>query len=393
MSLEPERNSMTTPAQVRQKIADIAKKRAKVDQDVGAAERRKSIKESEAADKEARAGKATSDATRRSYLRQAETARKAAIAEGKKIADLAKKRAGLSKDEAALNGQLADALKRESAAQRREEDKARRARAQEDRRREADRRAEERSRQQEQLRAEQQRRADREETRALIGDTENRLAAQIDALRDPKQENLRILYATATPEGELRVSQEIRRVKKAVASALHRDLVDIEHLPDVTAEDLLDHLSTFQPHVVHFSGHANEDVLVFDDGSLEGGDGREIAIELFMRALGAPDLKPSLVVLNACESATNLETFLDGVPIAIGMSAPIGDADAITFATRFYRAIADGQSVESALAIARVDMEMNGLADHDLPTLVTAPEVDPSAVRLVLPPSDRPTGA
>lgn len=377
---------MATSAQIRQKIAEVVTKRSKVDQDISTAERKKAIKDAEAADKEARAAKSSVLSTAKSYLRQAETARNAALAEGRKIADLAKKRADLSKDEARHNKDLTDALKREAAAEKREADKARRAREQEDRRREAQRKAEERQRQQERLRAEQQRHADRYETHARIDQTEERLTAQIEALRDPKQENLRILYATATPEGDLRVSQEIRRVKNAVAAALHRDLVDIEHAPDVTAEDLLNHLTSFQPHVIHFSGHANEDVLVFDNGTVEGGKGRAIPIELFMRAVSAPDQKPSLVVLNACKSATNLDVLLAAVPIAIGMSESVGDADAITFATRFYRSIADGQSVESALATARVDMEMNGLPDYDLPTLITAPGVDPAAVRLVIPP-------
>lgn len=381
---------MATSTQIRQKITDVVKKRAKVDLDIGTAERKKSAKEAEAADKEARAARSSAAATVRSYLRQAEAARKVAISEGKKIADLAKKRAELSKDEARYNKELADALSREAATGKREAAKARRAREQEDRKREAERRADERQRQQERLRADQQRQADQRETHARIEWTEERLTAQIDALREPRKENLRILYATATPEGELRVSQEIRRVKNAVSSALHRDLVDIEHAPDVTADDLLNYLTSFQPHVIHFSGHANQDVLVFDDGTMEGGDGREIPIDLFMRAVSAPDQRPSLVVLNACESATNLEALLAGVPIAIGMSAPVGDADAITFATRFYRAVADGQSVESALTVARVDMEMNGLLDHDLPTLVTAPSVDASTVRLIIPPDGTP---
>ncbi|WP_342774866.1 CHAT domain-containing protein [Myceligenerans xiligouense] len=178
----------------------------------------------------------------------------------------------------------------------------------------------------------------------------------------------------------------MRRVKNAVAAAVHRDVVEIEHAPDVTADDLLNYLTTFQPHVIHFSGHADEQVLVFDDGSIAGNDGREIPIELFMRAVSSPDQRPALVVLNACESASSLEPLLAGVPIAIGMSAPVGDIDAITFATRFYRSIADGQSVESALAVARVDMEMNGLTDHNLPTLIAAPGIDAGAVRLVLGP-------
>lgn len=377
---------MATSAQIRQKIAEVMKRQSKVDQDISTAEQKKSAKESEAANKEARAGRSSSAATARMYLRQAESARNIANAEGKKIATLAKKRADLGKDESRLNKDLTDALKRETVADARAADKERRAREQEDRKREAQRRAEVRQRQHERLREEQQRITDRAEAFARIEEAEQRLSSQIVALRQPKQENLRILYATATPEGKLRVSQEIRRVKNAVAAALHRDLVDIEHAPDVTADDLLNYLTSFQPHVIHFSGHADVDVLVFDDGTIEGGDGREIPIELFMRAVSAPDLRPALVVLNACESATNLEPLIVEIPIAIGMSASVGDADAITFATRFYRAIADGQSVESALALARVDMEMNGLTDHDLPTLITAPGIDPSTARLVLPP-------
>jgi hypothetical protein len=377
---------MATSAQIRKKIADLASKRSKVDQDLGTAERKKSAKEAEAADKESRGTRSSSPATARMYQRQADTARNTALAEGKKIANLSKKRADLSKDEARLSKELTDALKRETDAEKRGAEKTRRAREQEDRRREAERRAEDRKRQQERLRAEQQRQDDQRETNSRINETEQRLTAQIAALRNPKRENLRILYATATPEGELRVSQEIRRVKAAVSSALHRDIVDIEHAPDVTPDDLLNYLTTFTPHVVHFSGHADQDVLVFDDGTVDGDGGREIPIELFMRAVSTPDRKPSLVVLNACDSATNLEMFLAGVPIAIGMSASIGDADAITFATRFYRSIADGQTIEGALAIARVDMEMNGLADHELPKLVTAPRVDASTVQLVLPP-------
>jgi hypothetical protein len=378
---------VATSVQIRQKIADIVKKRAAVDQALSTAEQRKAKAEGDAADKESRAARASSASTAQMYRRQAETARKTAIAEGKKIADLAKKRASLSSDEARQNKDLTDALKREAAADKQQAGKDRRSREREDKRREEQRRSDERQRQQEQLQADQQRRRDLQETHGRIARTEVRLFAQIEALRDPKVENLRILYATATPEGELRVSQEIRRVKNAVAAALHRDLIDIEHAPDVTAEDLLNYLTSFQPHVVHFSGHADENVLVFDDGSIEGGHGREIPTELFMRAVAAPAQKPLLVVLNACESATNLEALLAGVPVAIGMSAKVGDADAITFATRFYRGIADGQSVASALAIARVDMEMNGLPDHDLPTLVTAPGVDPFAVHLVLPSS------
>ena len=65
---------------------------------------------------------------------------------------------------------------------------------------------------------------------------------------------------------------------------------------------------------------------------------------------------------------------------------PVGDIDAITYAARFYAAIAEGQSVQGAHLLGRVSVEMNGLPDHKVPTLTYAPDVDPSTTRLVTPP-------
>jgi hypothetical protein len=74
------------------------------------------------------------------------------------------------------------------------------------------------------------------------------------------------------------------------------------------------------------------------------------------------------------------------VPLAIGMSDNIGDADAMAFAARFYATVADGQSVEGAYKVAKVAMELSGLRDADLPILVNDPAVKPAEVMLVIPP-------
>lgn len=364
---------MATSAEIRNKIADLIKKRSKVDSDIAAAERKKATKEAEAASLTAKAAKATNPSMVRMYTRQAESARQAAAAEAKKIAAMASKRAALSKEEGTQSTALAAAVKKETTAAARAAEK--------------DRRAAEKRRQDEERRAQAARRQDRRESARQISAVETRLSGRIAALAAPRTEKLRILYAAASPEGDLRVSQEVRRVKAAVAAALHRDLVQIEHAADATPGDVLDYLTTFQPHVVHFSGHANEHVLVFDDGTHEGGE-RTVPIGAFMTAMSAPDRPPALVVLNACESATNLESLLAAVPFAIGMSNTVGDVDAIVFATRFYRSIADGQTIRSALDLARSDMEMSGLPDHDLPTLVCADGADPSSTSLIIPPQD-----
>ncbi|WP_158613136.1 MULTISPECIES: CHAT domain-containing protein [unclassified Frondihabitans] len=363
---------MSKSDEVRRKLAELAKKRAALETEIGKAEKRKSDKEAEVASRSARASSTKSDSSRRTYLRQAETARNAALGEQKKLASLASKRADLSKQEAAGNRDLNSAIQRENTLAARQVDKDRRDA-------ETARRADERQRQQDRL--EQQRH--RAAVANQITQSEGRLGAQIAAIREPKAEPLRILYGTATPDGELRVSQEIRRVEAAVRAAVHRDQVSIRHAPDITSGDLLDYVTSFQPHVVHFSGHANAEELFFDDGSMEGGY-QSVPIQYFMDALSAADEPPQLVVLNACKSAENLQPLLARVPMAVGMSASVGDPDAITFATRFYRALADGQSVQGALSLASADMKMNGLDDYDLPTIVAADDIDPATVRLVV---------
>lgn len=386
---------MATSAQVRQKIAELTKKRADIETKISAAQRVKSSKETDAASKRASASRSSSPSTQRSYLRQAESSDKAALHEGSKIAALSKQLASVAHDEGNANKDLAAAVKAESLAQSRADEKSRKEREAAEKKRRDQSRADEIRRQRERL-ADEQRRLD-EQARyeldrsddqaaaaAMVAATEERLNRRIEAIRQPKKEQLRILYATATSRGDLRLDEEIRRVKAAVRAATHRDQVLIDHLPAATPSDLLDGLTAFHPHVVHFSGHANENVLEFDTGNIEQGVGKVVTADAFRNAINAPDEPPILVVLNACKSAAQLQSLLGKVAIAIGMNDSVGDADAITFATRFYRTLAEGQSVNAALATARADMEMNGLPDHDLPTMARLPGVDPTTVRLVI---------
>lgn len=366
---------MPSSSQCRKNIADLAKKRAEVERKIADAQGRKARKEKEAADKRARASR-SSGSMSNTYLRQSDSAQKAALAEGDRISALSKGLGAIAAKESKAQKDLADAIKMEATAQARADDKARRDRLAAEKKAEQQRKSDARQRQHDRV-------IDQQAAASLVAESEQRLAREIESIRPPRKEELRILYATANPLGDLRVDQEIRRVKAVVRASTHRDQVVIEHLSAATAGDLLDSLTEFRPHVVHFSGHANNRVLVFDDGTDEGGK-NVVTARSFKAAVEAPDDPPLLVVLNACESAAQLSDLIGRIPAAIGMTDSVGDIDAITFATRFYRSVAEGQSVAAALALARADMEMNGLPDHDLPTLVTVPGLDPSDLRLVV---------
>ncbi|MFJ7182250.1 SAV_2336 N-terminal domain-related protein [Streptomyces massasporeus] len=219
----------------------------------------------------------------------------------------------------------------------------------------------------------------RKESRLSTAEAEVRSAPK--KLRAPNPEKLRVLLLGATSDCDLRIAREQQRIRAAVQSATHRDLIELEAHPAPTTDMLLDALSRFRPHVVHLSSHsANE----------QGADlfhGHAIAsADALARAIAAVDDKPLIVLLNSSLSEIQITQLVAAIPFVIAMPASIGDVDAITYAARFYAAIADGQSVHAAHLLSRVAVEMNGLDNHDLPTLSYAADIDPRASKLVTPP-------
>ncbi|MFF0766140.1 CHAT domain-containing protein [Streptomyces sp. NPDC003737] len=216
--------------------------------------------------------------------------------------------------------------------------------------------------------------------------TEGQVSMVLRELRAPKPEKLRVLMLGAASVGDLRVGREQARIRAAVEKALHRDLVELDVHPAATTDHLLDGLTRFRPHVVHFSGHSTQDLIVFEHDIDRRHKGAIVTVKAFARAIAAADEPPLLVLLNSCHSAAQTKHLLETVPFAIGMSDEIGDVDAITYAARFYASVADGQSIYAAHALGQAAVELNGLPDHDLPTLDHAPDVDPRSTFLVKPP-------
>lgn len=227
---------------------------------------------------------------------------------------------------------------------------------------------------------------ERVETEERFSRTEHAVGEALRELRAPRPEKLRVLLLGASSEGDLRVGREQKRIRAAVESALHRDFIDLDVRPAATANDLMDGITKFRPHVVHFSGHSNEDLIVFEHENDARHEGHVVTARAFSRAIAATDEPPLLVLLNACKSATQIEQLVaDVVPFAIGMSASIEDGDAINYAAQFYASIANGQSVRSAHLAGQAALELAGLDGAELPTLAYAADVDPTGAILVKP--------
>ena len=216
--------------------------------------------------------------------------------------------------------------------------------------------------------------------------TESAVDQVIRQFPAPRPEKLRVLILGASSEGDLRVGREQKRILAAVESALHRDQIELDVRPAATTDDLLDAITKFRPHVVHFSGHSNDDLIVFEDEQDAPHEGVIVTARAFANAVRATDDPPVLVLLNSCKSAAQVDNLVAHVvPFAIGMADSIDDGDAINYAAQFYAAIANGQSINSSHLSGQAALELAGLDGVELPTLAWADDVDPTTTILVTP--------
>lgn len=242
----------------------------------------------------------------------------------------------------------------------------------------------ERLRKRDQQSAERRAVAERAALEARITGTETAVDHVLRQLPAPKPEKLRVLILGAASGGDLRVGREQKRIRAAVESALHRDQIELDVRPAATTADLLDGITKFRPHIVHFSGHSNEELIVFEDEKDEKHKGVIVTARAFSRAIQATDDPPLLVLLNSCKSASQIDSLVSQlVPFAIGMADSIEDGDAINYAAQFYAAIANGQSINSAHLSGQAALELAGLNGAELPTLASASDVDPAKTILV----------
>lgn len=350
-------------SQYRSQLDRKRKQRMDAEKRAGDFRSKESRKRAEADKARRDAASTRSDSTARSKLREADRKSKEAEAAGKEAARWSDRAAKYASDEVTIQRNLTRAENTEATAAER---KRRRQQQQADRRAAA-----------EHLMIETRlRRAE---------DTAAQAAEAMRTLPMPKPEKLRVLVLGASADGGLRVGREAKRIRAAVESALHRDHIELDVRPAATTGDLLDGISKFRPHVVHFSGHSNETLIEFEkDIDHLHDEGAVVTAAAFAKAVKATDDPPLLVLLNSCKSAAQLPGLVpDVAPFAVGMADSIEDADAINYAAQFYSAVANGQSIGASHASGQAALELAGLRSADLPTLQWADDVDPSATVLV----------
>ncbi len=180
---------------------------------------------------------------------------------------------------------------------------------------------------------------------------------------------LRVLVMISSPADQERldVEGEWRALQEATAALRSRGLVQLERLDDaqlITLQRKLSEGKVYQ--VFHFIGHS-----AFDSASQTGMLAFEnprsnatmpVSGESLARELSEQN-SIRLVVLNACQAArqNNKDPFAGiassivarGVPAVVAMQFAISDEASRTFSEAFYRAISEGNPIETAETDAR----------------------------------------
>jgi NTP pyrophosphatase (non-canonical NTP hydrolase) len=192
-------------------------------------------------------------------------------------------------------------------------------------------------------------------SRQQIRGSTNQLVAEISDLIG----KIRVLFVYCSPKDStsLRVSGELRTIEESIKLGPTRDHISIKSLPAATIDDLRRMLLREEFEVVHFSGHSNRDVLVFEDAS---GNSTPAPIEKIGELLRKYK-SIRCVILNSCESASNLPAPIG--PLTIGMEATIPDEAAIEFSRGFYDALAAGKTFEDAVLEGKQLLALKGLVD------------------------------
>jgi CHAT domain len=195
----------------------------------------------------------------------------------------------------------------------------------------------------------------------------------------PFRPPLRILALMSNPGDTARLDLDRER-QMIEASWAKLPSVEVDYVRPTRA-DLRSALRAKTYHVVHFMGHGDYDagaggLLLFQT---EDGSGDRVTGEDFSLMLADSPIR--LVFLNACKTATTgaravhpfagVATALlkDRVPAVVAMQFPISDDAAIQFSQEFYQSIAQGYSVDAAVAEGRKVLRASRQAEWATPVL------------------------
>ncbi|MDG4765887.1 CHAT domain-containing protein [Solwaraspora sp. WMMD406] len=209
----------------------------------------------------------------------------------------------------------------------------------------------------------------------------------------------RIVVFAANPltSDRLALDEEIREIVAALRATTRRDAFELVPCLAARANDLLQYLNQYTPHIVHFSAHGSQtgEIVLVADGTFT--QSREItpasgyptlyrAGEHAVSAAALGELfrvmkdNVQVVVLNACYSVTQAKAISEHIDYVVGMRRSIRDDAATVFAAAFYSALGENRAIVDAFDQGRVALLVNGIPEQDVPELLVRPGASPKLV-------------
>jgi len=205
---------------------------------------------------------------------------------------------------------------------------------------------------------------------------------------------IRILFLGANPSDTTRLAlgREVREITQRLRTTPQGEHFELVSEWAVRIRDLQAALLRYKPQIVHFSGHGRGNHFPDPAGATreflpaDEPDEEELGGEILVEddaGMAQPIPAPALadlfrivggvhcVVLNACHSAAQAEAIRKHVDAVVGMSRSIEDSAAIHFAWAFYQGLGFGNSVGKAFELGKNQIDLAGLRDGKVPTLLT----------------------
>lgn len=178
----------------------------------------------------------------------------------------------------------------------------------------------------------------------------------------------RILILLANPKdtARLRLDEEVREIEEGLTRSKNRNQFIIQSKWAVRLKDLRRAILDYEPSIVHFCGHGEENGLNVED---EHGNTVLVPPEVLAGLFKLFTRHIECVLLNACYSQIQAEAINEHINYVIGMSQGITDENAIEFAIGFYDALGAGKNFEEAFEFGCNAIQLYNIPEHLRPVL------------------------
>jgi hypothetical protein len=169
-------------------------------------------------------------------------------------------------------------------------------------------------------------------------------------------EKIRILFLSANPwtTSRILVDEEAREIFERLQEGPYRNSFQLHKHEATRTIDLQRLLLLYEPHIVHFSGHANKKHRLILGGA--PGRGKTVDEDGLVELLALYNTHLRLVFLNACFTKTQARSITKVIDYSIGTGKGIGDRGGVAFAGAFYRALGFGKSIRAAFGSAKAEV-------------------------------------